>query len=138
MSNKQVVAIFVVGMALLLGAFWAGLFVVKQDTAPNANANSTSNQNQAAKPASEQEADSETSYVVGVGGSFGTQTQADQLMMELRRTYPSAYTQGPNSQNTLYRVHIGPYKKRVDAQQVANELSSQGRKGVMVYPWPPK
>ena len=26
MSNKQVIAIFILGIALLLGAFWAGLF----------------------------------------------------------------------------------------------------------------
>ena len=138
MSNKQVVAIFVVGIALLLGAFWAGLYVVKQDTAPSANTNTSGNQNQAAKQASEQEATSDTAYVVWVGGSFGTEAQANQYMMEIRRKYPSAYTQGPSNRDTLYRVHIGPYKTREDAQQIANELSSQGKKGVMIYPWPQK
>ena len=140
MSNKQVVAIFVIGIALLLGAFWAGLYVVKQDTAPsaNANTNAASNQNQPAKQPGEQEASGETSYVVWVGGSFGTEAQANQYMMEIRRKYPSAYTQGPSNRDTLYRVHIGPYKTREDAQQIANELSSQGKKGVMIYPWPQK
>ena len=136
MSNKQVVAIFVVGIALLLGAFWAGLYVVKQDTAPSANA--SSNQSQPAKQAGEQEAAGDTAYVVWVGGSFGTEAQANQYMMEIRRKYPSAYTQGPSNRDTLYRVHIGPYKTREDAQQIANELSSQGKKGVMIYPWPQK
>jgi hypothetical protein len=31
MSNKQVIAIFIIGVGLLLGAFWAGLYVVKQN-----------------------------------------------------------------------------------------------------------
>ena len=37
MSNKQVIAIFIIGVGLLLGAFWAGLYVVKQDTDANTN-----------------------------------------------------------------------------------------------------
>jgi cell division septation protein DedD len=145
MSNKQVVALFVIGIALLLGAFWAGLFVIKQDAAPNANATVTGGQNgQAAKQApanansqaGDQQASADTSYVVRVGGSFGTETEANRYMMEIRRKYPSAYIQGPSSKDPLYRVHIGPYKTREDANLVANELSSQGLKGVMIYPWP--
>ena len=37
MSNKQVVAIFIIGIALLLAAFWAGLVIVKQDAPASAN-----------------------------------------------------------------------------------------------------
>ena len=35
MNNKQVIAIFIAGIALLLGVFLVGLLVVKQDTAAN-------------------------------------------------------------------------------------------------------
>jgi cell division septation protein DedD len=55
--------------------------------------------------------------------------------MDLRRKYPSAYTQQPpGGDDTLYRVYIGPYPKREDAETVQNELSSDGRKGVMIVP----
>jgi cell division septation protein DedD len=147
MSNKQVVAIFVIGIALLLGAFWAGLYVIKQDAAPNANATVSGGQGgqlgkqapaNANSHASDQQANADTSYVVRVGGSFGTETEANRYMMDIRRKYPSAYIQGPSDKDPLYRVHIGPYKTREDASLVANELSSQGLKGVMIYPWPQK
>jgi cell division protein FtsN len=148
MSNKQVIAIFIIGVVLLLGAFWAGLYVVKQDTGANANQNRASNQNSqnqnpqaGGKPGSNaanaqpQQASSETRYIVQVGASFGTAEKANELTAQLRKKYPSAHTQNPAGSDTLYRVRIGPYNSREDAQQVANELSSQGFKGVMIFPW---
>ncbi|MEK6409810.1 MAG: SPOR domain-containing protein [Acidobacteriota bacterium] len=151
MSNKQVIAIFIIGVGLLLGAFWAGLFVVKQDTTANANNSRTTNQNvpgassanqaSAVKPApansntQPQQASSDTRYIVQVGSSFGTVEKANELTSQLRRKYPSAHTQNPTGSDTLYRVRIGPYNSREDAQQVANELASQGFKGVMIFPW---
>ena len=151
MSNKQVIAIFIIGVALLLGAFWAGLYVVKQDTTANANAARTANQNQpnsnsgnqtsAGKPASANAniqthpASNDARYIVQVGASFGTSEKANELTAQLRRKYPSAHTQNPTPPDTLFRVRIGPYNSREDAQQVANELASQGFKGVMIMPW---
>ncbi|MEK6288919.1 MAG: SPOR domain-containing protein [Acidobacteriota bacterium] len=151
MSNKQVIAIFIIGVGLLLGAFWAGLFVVKQDTTANANNSRTTNQNvpgassanqaSAVKPApansntQPQQTSSDARYIVQVGSSFGTVEKANELTSQLRRKYPSAHTQNPTGSDTLYRVRIGPYNSREDAQQVANELASQGFKGVMIFPW---
>jgi DedD protein len=147
MSNKQVIAIFIIGVGLLLGAFWAGLYVVKQDTAANANQSRVANQNsqnqnsQAAKPTPPNlttqppQSSSDTRYVVQVGASFGTAEKANELTAQLKKKYASAYTQNPTAPDTLYRVRIGPYQSRDDAQQVATELSSQGFKGVMISPW---
>lgn len=151
MSNKQVIAIFIIGVGLLLGAFWAGLYVVKQDTVANANNSRVANQNSqntsptnqisASKPASAnsnnqpQPPSSDARYIVQVGSSFGTAEKANELTAQLRRKYPSAHTQNPSGSDTLYRVRIGPYNSREDAQQVANELASQGFKGVMISPW---
>ncbi|MFY9573814.1 MAG: SPOR domain-containing protein [Blastocatellia bacterium] len=150
MSNKQVIAIFIIGVGLLLGAFWAGLYVVKQDTTANPNQGRTANQNSiagssnptsATRPASananmqQQPGSSDARYIVQVGASFGTAEKANELTTQLRRKYPSAHTQNPMGSDTLYRVRIGPYNNRDDAQQVANELASQGFKGVMIFPW---
>jgi DedD protein len=151
MSNKQVIAIFIIGVGLLLGAFWAGLYVVKQDTAANANnartanqnsqSSSSGNQSSTSKPASAntntqpQRSSSDARYIVQVGASFGTAEKANELTAQLRRKYPSAHTQNPTPPDTLFRVRIGPYNSREDAQQVANELASQGFKGVMIVPW---
>jgi cell division protein FtsN len=150
MSNKQVIAIFIIGVVLLLGAFWAGLYVVKQDTVANAN-NRPANQNtqnnnsgtmpSAAKPATASTspqpppASGDTRYIVQVGSSFGTAEKANELSTQLRKKYASARTQFPTGSDTLFRVQIGPYNTREDAQQVANELASQGFKGVMIVPW---
>jgi cell division septation protein DedD len=148
MSNKQVIAIFIIGVGLLLGAFWAGLYVVKQDSTANANNSRAANQNSqgaasgtqtsTGKPASantqSQQASSEARYIVQVGASFGTAEKANELMTQLRRKYPSAHTQGPTTSDPLYRVLIGPYNTRDDAQQVATELAGQGFKGVMISP----
>jgi cell division protein FtsN len=38
------------------------------------------------------------------------------------------------NQETLYRVNIGPYDKP-DADKVATELATEGRKGIMILPW---
>jgi cell division protein FtsN len=151
MSNKQVIAVFIIGIGLLLGAFWAGLHVVRQDTASNANHNQVANQNSqgnsagnpapANKPApsntntQQQQATDDARYIVQVGSSFGTADKANELTAQLSKKYPSAHTQNPTGSDTLYRVRIGPYNSREDAQQVANELASQGFKGVMISPW---
>jgi cell division septation protein DedD len=141
MSNKQVIAIFIIGVGLLLGAFWAGLYVVKQDAAANANQIGTAvRTGQAqAKPASAnanltpaQPAES-SQYVVFVA-SFGTVEKAKQLETELQKlNYRAAYVQMPSSQDTLFRVNIGPYDK-ADAEKVAALLSNE-RKGIMILPW---
>jgi cell division protein FtsN len=147
MSNKQVIAIFIIGVVLLLGAFWAGLYVVKQDSTANSNQNRSANQNSRAATGNQNataasngnvqstQAGGETRYIVQVGSSFGTVEKANELTAQLRHKYPSAHTQNPTGSDTLYRVRIGPYNSREDAQQVANELASQGFKGVMIFPW---
>ena len=142
MSNKQVVAIFMLGVALLLGAFWAGLYVVKQDTtATGTTQGVVANQNSQGGPAgkqtasnanlqsSEQASSDGARYAVLVA-AFGTQDKAKQLESELRKKYLSAHVQ---IENGLYRVRIGPYDKR-DADKVAGELSNE-RKGIMILPW---
>ena len=144
MSNKQVIAIFIVGIVLLLGAFWAGLYVVKQDSTANSNQSRSANQNSRAATGNQnataanvqaRQAGGETRYIVQVGSSFGTVEKANELTAQLKKKYASAYTQNPTGSDTLYRVRIGPYNSREDAQQVANELASQGFKGVMIFPW---
>jgi DedD protein len=148
MSNKQVIAIFIIGVGLLLGAFWAGLYVVKQDSTANANQSRSANQNARAASGGNQNSQltsnantqsqpggADARYIVQVGSSFGTVEKANELTSQLRHKYPSAHTQNPTGTDTLYRVRIGPYNSREDAQQVANELASQGFKGVMIFPW---
>jgi cell division septation protein DedD len=128
MSNKQVVAIYIVGIVLLLGAFGAGLYVVRQDTSDQA----AGQQNAAAQEAP---ADPSARFVVHVA-SFGTVEEANKLTADLGRKYISAFTQSPrpSDQDRLYHVNIGPYDKR-DADQVAEELRKEGRKGVMIKKW---
>ena len=142
MTNKQVIAIFIAGVALLLGAFWGGLSVIKRDATTDA---STANQNaKAASPNQraaaatsnprEQPAAEVARYVVFVA-AFGTLEKARQLESDLRRKYLAAHVKTPNgNQETLFRVNIGPYDKQ-DADKVATELASEGRKGIMVRPW---
>jgi cell division septation protein DedD len=145
MSNKQVIAIFIIGVGLLLGAFWAGLYVVKQNTNPNTNQSSASargaqnvsarqpsaNANTTTQPA----VDESGQYVVYVA-SFGTLEKAKQLEADLQRlNYRSAYVQLPTSQESLYRVNIGPYDKS-DADKVVTMLSNE-RKGLMILPFKP-
>ena len=142
MSNKQVIAIFIIGIALLLGAFWAGLYVVKQDTLPSANQGAAANQNAQAGAVGRQNSNAQAQaqpagenarYVVHVG-TYGTLAEAKQLETMLRqKNYVSTYVQMPSGQESLYRVNIGPYDKRV-ADQVAAQLSNE-RKGIMIIPW---
>jgi len=146
MSNRQVVAIFIIGIVLLLAAFWAGLAIVKQDAPVSANQSSAANQNAAAntsnkpaagggsttRPASQPPGDENAQYVVLIG-TFGTLEQAKQLESDMRRDYIATHVQMPSGGDTLFRVVIGPYKKR-DAEQVASDLSNK-RKGIMIQPW---
>ena len=147
MSNRQVVAIFIIGIVLLLAAFWAGLAIVKQDAPASANHSGTAaNQNAAANPpnksvanaslttrSSNQPASDENAQYVVLIGTSGTLEQARQLEADMRRDYIATHVQMPSGGDTLYRVVIGPYKKR-DAEQVASDLSTK-RKGIMIQPW---
>ena len=151
MSNKHVIAIVVIGIGLLLGAFWAGLYVVKQDASANPSQSQVTSQSAASNPGTaapvksvlpanantqpQSSSSSDTRYIVQVGASFGTVEKANELTAQLKKKYLGAHTQNPTGGDTLYRVRIGPYDRRDDAQQVANELSSQGFKGVMIFPW---
>jgi cell division septation protein DedD len=147
MSNKQVAAIFIIGIGLLLAAFWAGLFIVKQDApasanqssaAPNQNAangqmgKAAANANLTTRSANQPTPAENAQYVVLIG-TFGTLEQAKQLEADMRRDYIATHVQMPSGDNTLYRVVIGPYPKR-DAEQVAADLSNK-RKGIMIQPW---
>jgi cell division septation protein DedD len=145
MSNKQVIAIFIIGVGLLLGAFWAGLYVVKQDTPANTNqSGSTAHGAQAVAPGKQTPTNANTTgqanetgsqFVVYIA-SFGTLEKAKQLEGDLQKlNYRSAFVQTPSGQETLYRVNIGPYDKS-DAEKVVNMLARE-RKGLMVLPWKP-
>ena len=110
MTNKQVVAIFIIGIALLLVAFWAGLFIVKQDApasasqssnaAPNQNAaggqvgKAAANSNLTTRSANSPATDENAQYVVLIG-TFGTIEQAKQLESDLRRDYIATHVQMP-------------------------------------------
>ncbi len=143
MNNKQVIAIFVAGIALLLAVFLVGLLVVKQDTAANVAAPGGTDKGAQNKqqPSSvnaqtpDQAASSDTRYVVHVA-AFGTLAKANELKEELKPKYLAAHVKEPTSQDPLYRVNIGPYDKN-DAEKVASDLSAQGRKGLMIMPWKP-
>jgi len=145
MSNKQVIAIFIIGVGLLLGAFWAGLYVVKQNADANSNQAPAPARGAQAAAAAKQTpanantpgpaADSGTQYVVYIA-SFGTLEKAKQLEADLLKlNYRSAFVQMPANQETLYRVNIGPYDKS-DAEKVVMMLSNE-RKGLMILPWKP-
>lgn len=144
MSNKQVIAIFIIGVGLLLGAFWAGLYVVKQNTDANTNKSPSSadgaQPSAAGRPSANtntagQDPDNSSQYVVYIA-SFGTLEKAKQLEADLQKlNYRSAFVQMPKSQETLYRVNIGPYD-RADAEKVVMMLSNE-RKGLMILPWKP-
>jgi cell division septation protein DedD len=137
MSNKQVIAVFVLGVALLLTVFWAGLSVVKRG---NAIAGAHPVQAQGQSRAEAPNAAPETSpnqegalYVVQVG-IFGTLDRANLFTSELHKRFTSAYTESPRpgGQDPVYRVNIGPYDRRDDADQVAGELAAMGYKGIMI------
>ncbi len=138
MSNKHVIAVFVVGIGLLLAAFWAGLYVVKQgnaaSNAPAVEPAQPKKQQQPSAGAPDPAPGAESRYVVFVA-AFGTVEPAKKLETELRqRNYLAAHVRMPSGQDTLYRVNIGPYDRR-DADKVATELSTEGRKGIMILPW---
>src|SRR4051812_3071172 len=113
MSNKQVIAIFMLGVALLLGAFWAGLYVIRQDTTKSAGQAAVANQNSqvgtagkqtaanANLPVREQATSEGARYVVFVA-ALGTMEKAKQLESELRKKYLAAHVQ---IQDGLYRVN---------------------------------
>ena len=142
-NNRQAIAVFILGIAFLLAAFWAGLNVVKREaiggihqpdntSRPAQTANSPA-QERAAHAVDEPPGDA--GYILQVAG-FGTADKASQLVTELRRKYKSAHAQAPAGDDTLHRVLIGPYPTRAEADQVAGELAAQGMKGVMILSWP--
>src|SRR5215813_13533071 len=140
MSNKNVIAVFAIGLMLLLGAFWAGLYAVKKPAGslPTLNASDASTQPATPQVPAQPEPQPETSpnarFVVQVGG-FGTAEKANELVAQLKKQrYLAAYLQEPTRGDRLYRVLIGTYNAKEDAQQVANELAGQGFKGVQVVP----
>jgi cell division septation protein DedD len=143
MSNKQVVAIFILGIALLLAAFWAGLVIVKQDApvsanqsapAPSASAQAANkpavNANLTTQPPSV--TNEEARYMVVIG-KYGTLDQAKQIHAEIRREYLAAFVKPPSGEDTLYTVAIGPYSQK-EAGQVAGDLSNK-RRGIMIKPY---
>ena len=142
-NNRQAIAVFVLGIALLLAAFWAGLYVVKRDAlgaihqsdsqARPAQGARLPGQEHAAGAAEEPPGDA--GYILQVAG-FGTADKANQAVADLRRKYKSAHVQPPTGDDTIYRVLIGPYPTRTETDQVAGELAAQGMKGVMILSWP--
>lgn len=84
-----------------------------------------------ARQASKETADR---YLVQIGSSYSTEQKANQAVAQLRRKYPSAHVQSPNGNESIYRVHIGPYNSREEAQQIASELTSAGFRAVMILP----
>jgi cell division septation protein DedD len=141
-NNRQAIAVFILGIALLLAAFWAGLNVVKRDAIggihqsehPSKPAQAAA-KSPAQEPAAVDEPPGDSGYILQVAG-FGTADKASQLVAELRRKYKSAHAQAPAGDDTIYRVLIGPYPTRAETDQVAGELAAQGMKGVMILSWP--
>jgi cell division septation protein DedD len=123
MSNRQIIAVYVTGVVLLLVAFAAGLSVIKKgeqgDPLPPKGT------------AAESSDHAELQFEVFVA-AFGTLTKAKAMEEELKdRRYLAAHIKAPSGGDALYRVYIGPYT-RSDAEKVAAEISSQGVRGVMV------
>lgn len=150
MSNKNVLAVFVIGLALLLAAFWAGLYLVGQQRQPATGKPSSNAAAPAAVSAAEPmtappvpdtpkppEVSPDTRFIVQVS-AYGTAEKANELVSRLKKQkYIAAYTQGPTSSDPLYRVCIGSFTVREDAQQIVNELSGEGYKGIMIVPTKP-
>ncbi|HUK90349.1 MAG TPA: SPOR domain-containing protein, partial [Blastocatellia bacterium] len=157
MTNKQAITVFVFGVAFLLAAFWAGMTVARNSLSSSASSGSKTSTSPAASPRrrdtalsntgantgasatttaarADQDSGASSAYVVRVA-AFGTESEADKLAMDLRRKYLSAHTQEPTAgDDSLYRVDIGPYERRDEAEQVAHELGVEGHKGVMIIP----
>ncbi|HEV8487311.1 MAG TPA: SPOR domain-containing protein [Blastocatellia bacterium] len=142
-NNRQAIAVFILGIAFLLAAFWAGLNVVKRDAiGPIHQPDNPARPGQATRPAGQEgsaqatvEPPGDAGYILQVAG-FGTADKANQLVADLRRKYKSAHVQAPSGDDTIYRVLIGPYPTRAETDQVAGELAAQGMKGVMILSWP--
>jgi cell division septation protein DedD len=142
-NNRQAIAVFVLGIAFLLAAFWAGLNVVKRDAVGASHqSDNPARAAQAARPPGQErpaqvtdEPRGDAGYILQVA-VFGTADKAGQLVAELRRKYKSAHAQAPAGDDTMYRVLIGPYPTRAETDQVAGELAGQGMKGVMILSWP--
>ena len=61
--------------------------------------------------------------------------EAKQLEAQLEGlNYISASVTTPEGQYPLYRVEVGPYTTKEEAEQTATELRNQGRKGIMIIP----
>ncbi|HEY6331676.1 MAG TPA: SPOR domain-containing protein [Blastocatellia bacterium] len=146
MTNKQAITVFVFGVGFMLAAFWFGMTVAKNSVSSAANspspavgpANSVQRKAVNAPAQSRAVTNSDSAgvsrYIVRVA-AFGTQNDADKFAMDLRRKYLSAHTQPPTSNDdSLYRVDIGPYEKRDEADAVARELGVEGHKGVIILP----
>ena len=145
-GGKQTAALFVLGVALLLCLFWAGLSVSRKEGSPGmSQTDQSANRAPDVTPKPRASATPSTPEPVRTpertGGrvwmvhvaTFGTVEQADRLTAELRRKYLSARTNkpAPGDQDKLFRVLIGPYE-HPEAEQVASELTAEGRKGVMI------
>jgi cell division septation protein DedD len=149
MTNRQAVTTFVFGIGFLLVAFWAGLTIARNGgrspanlpVVKNSNPSPTSSRAASSQrgpsdpyPSLTQEPNVSSNYIVRVA-AFGTQELADRLSGELKHKYMSAHTQEPaGGDDSLYRVDIGPYANRDEAEQVARELATEGRKGIMIMP----
>jgi len=83
-------------------------------------------------PKQPQQPTSDTRYVVQLAESYTTAKEADKVTWHLRRQYPNAHTNSPSGSETHYRVRVGPFSNRGDAEQVAKELEGQGFKGAKV------
>jgi cell division septation protein DedD len=145
MSNKQVVAIFVLGIVMMFVAFWAGLSVIQGNIVSSSNQATVKSANtppqkpaeppkqpEAAAADSPAEPPPQTLYLVRVA-AFGTQQKAEELKDELRKSFLSAHVQMPEGAETLYNVNLGPFGKREEAQQVANTLSIEGKKILGIF-----
>ncbi|HEY7544297.1 MAG TPA: SPOR domain-containing protein [Blastocatellia bacterium] len=129
-SNRQVAAIYVGGILLLLIAFAAGLGVIRHRRVEDPLAPAQNNSAKASESIG-QPSNSELQFEVLVA-PYGTLAKARQVEAELHnRRYFSAHVRMPVGGDTLYRVVIGPYT-RADADRVATELSKEGLKGLMV------
>jgi cell division septation protein DedD len=146
MSNRQVIAIFVLGIVMMFVAFWTGLSVIQgnivsssnQATVKSANPATPQKAVEATRPpetaaASPAEETPQTLYLVRVA-AFGTRQTAEELKDELRKKgFLSAHVQEPEGDYTLYNVNLGPFGKREEAQQVANTLSIEGKKILGIF-----
>jgi len=84
------------------------------------------------RQALDQPSPGDTRYVVQLESSFATAEKANEVTTQLRRKFPTAYTQKPSGSETRYRVRIGPFDSRDDAMQVASELAAQGFVGATI------